>query len=191
MRRIRAALLAGLAALALVAAGGCAAGGTDEDGDDPADGDDDDGQDGDEGGGGGNPGCGPARGTVVQVIDGDTIQLDSGDRIRYLLVDTPENTSEVECYGPESTRFNSELVEGADVELTYDQECADDYDRLLAYVTVQGREINSLLVERGFACALYIPPNGEDRRDEFETLESRARAESRGLWGACPENPCN
>ena len=58
-------------------------------------------------------------------------------------------------------------------------------------MTVGGREVNSLLVERGFGCVLYIPPNGEDRRDEFESLESPARAESRGLWGACPENPCN
>jgi len=168
------------AAAALIAAAGCSAGG--EGGDDGED----------DGGGGDTSGrCGPSGGRVEQVIDGDTIHLDSGERIRYLLVDTPENTSEVECYGPESTQFNADLVDGADVELSYDQECEDDYDRLLAYVTVGEREINSILVERGFGCALYIPPNGEDRREEFESLESRARAENRGLWGVCPENPCN
>jgi len=183
MRAARVVLRAAVAA-ALIAAAGCAAGGTDDDADDAAD----DGSADD----GGGADCGPgSRGVVTQVIDGDTIELASGERLRYLLVDTPENTSEVECYGPEATQFNADLVEGEEVELSYDQECADDYGRVLAYVSIGDREINSLLVERGFGCALYIPPNGEERRDEFESLQARARADSRGLWGACPENPCN
>lgn len=140
---------------------------------------------------GGGSDCGPTSGTVARVIDGDTIELEGGDTIRYLMVDTPENTSSVECYGPEAATFNAELVEGKDVEIEYDAECTDRYDRLLGYVSVDGREVNSLLVERGFGCVLYIPPNGTDREEEFDALEATARAESRGLWGACPENPCN
>ena len=31
----------------------------------------------------------------------------------------------------------------------------------------------------------------EHRREEFEGLQAQARAENRGLWAACPENPCN
>ena len=58
-------------------------------------------------------------------------------------------------------------------------------------MTVRGREVNSLLVERGYGCALYIPPNGQDRREEFEDLQAQARAARRGLWAACSENPCN
>jgi micrococcal nuclease len=135
--------------------------------------------------------CGPTSGTVSRVIDGDTIELESGETIRYLLVDTPENTSSVECYGPEAAAFNADLVEGKEVAITYDAECTDRYQRLLAYVSVEGREVNSLLVERGFGCVLFIPPDGADRADEFDALEETARAENRGLWGACPENPCN
>jgi micrococcal nuclease len=141
--------------------------------------------------GGGGSDCGPTSGTVARVIDGDTIELASGEGIRYLMVDTPENTTSVECYGPEATAFNADLVEGKDVEIEYDAECKDRYDRLLAYVSVDGREVNSLLVERGFGCVLYIPPNGTEREEEFDALEETARSESRGLWGACPENPCN
>lgn len=140
---------------------------------------------------GGGSDCGPTSGRVARVIDGDTIELESGEAIRYLMVDTPENTTSVECYGPEAAAFNADLVEGKDVEIEYDAECEDRYDRLLAYVRVDGREVNSLLVERGFGCVLYIPPNGTDREAEFDALEETARAESRGLWGACPENPCN
>ena len=141
--------------------------------------------------GGGSSDCGPTSGTVARVIDGDTIELESGETIRYLMVDAPENTSSVECYGPESTAFNSDLVAGKDVEIEYDEECTDRFDRLLAYVSVDGREVNSLMVERGFGCVLYIPPNGGDREEEYDALEATARSESRGLWGACPENPCN
>lgn len=142
-------------------------------------------------GGGEDDRCGPSSGIVARVVDGDTIELESGERIRYLMIDTPESTTEIECFGEEAKQFNASLVEGKEVALTYDVECTDRFDRTLAYVTVDDREVNSLLVERGFACLLYIPPNGEDRVNEFESLEAVAEAENRGLWGACEENPCN
>jgi micrococcal nuclease len=81
-------------------------------------------------------------------------------------------------------------VAGRRVQLAYDVECEDRYGRLLAYVTVDGREVNTLLVERGFACVLHIPPNGNDRADEFQALQSAARSVGRGLWGYCSERPC-
>lgn len=134
--------------------------------------------------------CGPAQGTVARVIDGDTIQLESGERIRYLLVDTPESTSTVECYGDEATLANASFVAGQVIELEYDVECTDRFDRLLAYVTFNGRDINRELVDQGYACVLHIPPNGAERVDLYRGLESRAESEGRGLWGACTENPC-
>ncbi len=138
--------------------------------------------------------CGPSEGIVSHVRDGDTIELESGEVIRYLMVDTPEishNSSEVaECFSEEAKQFNEDLVAGQTITLEYDTECTDKYDRLLAYVYVGDREINSLLVERGYACVLHIPPNGADRNTEFQTLESLAEQDNRGLWGACESNPC-
>lgn len=134
--------------------------------------------------------CGPARATVARVIDGDTIELASGERVRYLLVDTPEVSGTVECYGPEAEAFNASVVAGQEVTLTYDVECTDRYDRLLAYVSVGDREINAMLVERGYACVLHIAPNGTDRVEEFESLEAAAMQSGAGLWGACPDAPC-
>lgn len=134
--------------------------------------------------------CGPARATVAVVIDGDTVELDSGERIRYLLVDTPESTSTVECYGEEATLANANLVAGQVVDLEYDQECTDRFGRLLAYVSFNGRDISQQLIEQGYGCVLHIPPNGADRVDLYRALESRAESEGRGLWGACAENPC-
>lgn len=140
--------------------------------------------------GGSSTDCGPTTAVVSRVIDGDTIELESGERVRYLMIDTPEDTSEIECYGPEATAQNRDLVEGQEVELSYDAECTDRFDRLLAYVRVSDREVNSILVERGYACVLYIPPNGTERKDEFDELELRARSGDFGLWGACETIPC-
>jgi len=131
--------------------------------------------------------CGPTQATVAAVIDGDTIELDSGERVRYLLVDTPEITGgKDECYGAEAHAFNRDTVGGKEITLTYDElECEDRYGRLLAFISVGDRDINALLVERGFARVLYIAPSGEDRKAEYEALELQAQMGNAGQWGAC------
>lgn len=134
--------------------------------------------------------CGPRRGVVRQVIDGDTIELESGERVRYLLVDTPESTTQVECFGAEAAAFNRALVEGREVRLTYDAECADHYGRLLAYVEVEGESVNQALVAQGYACVLQIPPNGVELAPLYLELETHAVDERRGLWAACVDGPC-
>jgi len=136
--------------------------------------------------------CGPTEGMVARIVDGDTIELESGEKIRYLMVNTPETTGgKDECYGQNAVTFNTDLVLGKQVAIDYDVECKDRFDRTLAYVSVGGQEVNTLLVERGFACVLHIPPNGDDRADEFDALEDAAKAAGRGLWGACSPIPCN
>ncbi|NJK30966.1 MAG: thermonuclease [Deltaproteobacteria bacterium] len=135
--------------------------------------------------------CGPSTAIVTAVVDGDTIDLDSGERVRYLMIDAPESTTEVECWGNEAKQANADLVAGQRVELRYDRECEDDYGRLLAYVLLEGKEINRVLVERGHACVLHIPPNGDDVASEYESLEYAAEMLGKGLWAACDPNPCN
>ena len=61
--------------------------------------------------------CGPAKGVVARVVDGDTIELESGERIRYLMVDTPETFGGEECYGAEAKQFNTDLDGDRCVEL--------------------------------------------------------------------------
>lgn len=136
--------------------------------------------------------CGPSEGVVARVIDGDTVELETGVKIRYLLMNAPETTNgHNDCYGSNASTFNSDLVLGKSVELAYDVECQDRFGRTLAYVTVGGQEVNTLMVERGFACVLHIPPDGDDRFDEFKGLEDAAKAANRGLWGQCDPIPCN
>ena len=135
--------------------------------------------------------CGPSHGVVTRIVDGDTVELETGETLRFLMVDTPETTSgATDCYGQEAKAYTTSLLLDQEVTLEYDVECEDRYGRLLAYVSVAGREINTLLVERGYACVLHIPPNGEDRVTEFETLEYQARSLGVGVWGACEEVTC-
>lgn len=130
-------------------------------------------------------------GDVARVIDGDTVELADGRRVRYLMIDTPESTTETECFGPEAKQFNTDLVDGKQIEMRFDVQREDQFGRLLAYVTVDGVEINPVIVERGYGCVLHISPNGDARVDEFEELELRARTLDRGLWAACPSpRPC-
>ncbi len=136
--------------------------------------------------------CGPSTGTVVSVVDGDTIELESGVKIRYLLTDTTEITKgHNDCYGQEAAALNRMLVEGKKIDLKYDEAgCTDRYGRTLAYVSVGGVEVNSKLVKEGYACTLYVSPSGGTRRDEFETYESEAKTARLGLWGACTTVTC-
>lgn len=136
---------------------------------------------------GGSP-CGPTEGTVARIVDGDTIELTDGRRIRYLLVDTPE-TSDGDCYAENAKQFNSDLVLNKQVEISYDVQCTDRFSRTLAYVYVDGQEVNTLMIQRGYACVLHIEPNGADRVDEFRALQLDAERANRGLWGACDPLP--
>jgi len=131
--------------------------------------------------------CGPSEGTVVEVVDGDTIVLESGEKVRYLMVDTPETTmGHDDCWGQEAVSFNRSLVLDQKVTLTYDEECTDRYGRLLAYVSFEGREVNSMIIERGYGCGLHIPPNGDARVEEFEALEAAAKKAGKGVWACDP-----
>ena len=135
--------------------------------------------------------CGPTHVTVDRVIDGDTIVLTTGERVRYLNVDANEITNgHNDCYGAEARTLNESLVGGKEIDLTFDEQCTDVFGRLLAYVTVDEHEVNSILVERGYACALYIPPDGAARHLEFSAMEAQAKAARAGMWGACSVVEC-
>jgi micrococcal nuclease len=135
---------------------------------------------------------GPTRfGAVVTApVDGDTVHVQTarGDEtVRFLGVNTPEThhpTKGVECYGPEAAAFTDRELTGRRVTLELDVEHRDRYGRLLAFVIVDGHRFNDVLLERGYARLLVIPPNGEHGRTML-TEELAARRAHRGLWGAC------
>jgi micrococcal nuclease len=135
-------------------------------------------------------GPGAVSATVTRVVDGDTIEarIDGAvEDVRLIGVDTPETVkpgSPVECFGPRASGFTHRLLEGREVRLVFGVERRDRYGRLLAYAHLGDRFVNAILVRRGLARTLTIPPN--DRYATLlERLEIEAATAGRGLWGAC------
>lgn len=124
---------------------------------------------------------------VTRVIDGDTIELETGQKVRYIGIDTPETKdprSAVECFGQEAAQRNAELVADKYVQLEKDISETDRYGRLLRYVFVDGKLVNQLLVEEGYAVASSYPPDVA-KQEVFREAEAQARLHLKGLWGSC------
>ena len=125
---------------------------------------------------------------VERVVDGDTLILSGGDRVRLIGVDTPEThhpTKPVQPFGPKAYEFTRSKVEGKRVQLSFDPgETKDRYGRTLAYVYVDGEFLNELLIRQGLARALTNYPFSSDMKHVFRTAEARAKAERRGIWSS-------
>ena len=127
------------------------------------------------------------EGAVVRVVDGDTIEVQLGERlerIRYIGVNTPEvhhPTKGEEPGGRAAAAVNAQLVGGRHVRLELDAQPRDRYGRLLAYVWVDATMVNAELVRRGVAQVMTVPPNVRYQA-LFLELQREARDAGRGLW---------
>lgn len=128
---------------------------------------------------------------VKKVVDGDTIDLDNGEKVRYIGIDTPETkhpTKGVQCFGKKASEENVRLVEGKTVRLEKNVSERDRYGRLLRFVYVQTPQgelfVNDYLVRQGFAHAVTFPPD-VTLKDRFREAETEARDANRGLWAEC------
>ena len=123
----------------------------------------------------------PATAKVIEVIDGDTITIEGGYRVRYIGIDTPEIHPHLEAFGIEAWQANRRLVEGKRVRLERDVSETDKYHRLLRYVYVDSVFVNAELVKMGLACARAYPPDTK-YQDYLEKMEAEARDAGRGMW---------
>jgi micrococcal nuclease len=126
---------------------------------------------------------GSTSATVTKNTDGDTLRLSGIGRVRLIGVDTPEVYGGVECYGREASAFTKGVLPpGTPVRYRLGVDPRDRYGRALAYVWLRdGRFFNLMLVQRGYAQVLTIPPN-VDYADRFREAQRRARQAERGLW---------
>ncbi|MEX0621581.1 MAG: thermonuclease family protein [Candidatus Woykebacteria bacterium] len=130
---------------------------------------------------------------VTRVVDGDTIEIETGQKVRYIGIDTPETSDPrtgVQCFGKEATKKNRELVEGKRVRLEKDVSETDKYGRLLRYIFVpspssgQDGLVSETLVKEGFAFSSPYPPDIK-YQDIFNKAEKFAKKNDKGLWGSC------
>ncbi len=124
-------------------------------------------------------------------MDGDTIALVGGDRIRILGIDSPETHrpgTPVQCGGPEATKFAKGMLFGQTVTVVADPSQADRdrYGRLLRYIRLaDGRDYSVEAARAGMARNYVYHDRPVREQDEIAAAEAQARAARRGLWG-CP-----
>lgn len=132
------------------------------------------------------PAAAPAAAlTVARVIDGDTLDLSDGRRVRLAQVDAPERN---ECFGSQSTATLVELANGKSVELRRPPNGPekDRYGRTLADVSVGGKSVNEALVRAGAAeWGDEYAREDADLASRLRAAEEEARSASRGLWSQC------
>ncbi|MBI4168157.1 MAG: thermonuclease family protein [Candidatus Aenigmarchaeota archaeon] len=119
---------------------------------------------------------------VTKVIDGDTIVIAGGQRVRLLSIDTRERGEN--CYSEAKQRLE-ELVLLKNITLERDREDKDQYDRLLRYIYTNESFINLQMVKEGLAVAYIYEPSVK-HRSQFIEAERAARSEGGCVWTKLP-----
>ena len=121
---------------------------------------------------------------IARVIDGDTLLLSTGERVRLIGVDTPElyhPLKPVQYFAREASEFTRKMAEGKRVRLEYERRKRDKYGRLLAYVYLEdGTLLNAEIIKQGYGFAYTKYPFRY--LDAFRQYQREAREHERGLW---------
>lgn len=112
---------------------------------------------------------------VTKVIDGDTVEIASGQKVRLYNIDAPELSQD---YGPEAAAELINLVEGRRVNLI--GHGYDKYNRALGELLIGTVNINAVMVSRG---AAWDSSHLNGRSDPRLHVKQRsAKSQSLGLW---------
>lgn len=135
---------------------------------------------------------------VERVVDGDTLLLSNGVRVRLMGIDTPETVkpnSEVEPFGPEASAFTKEAVARSGNRVYIRQDCDrfDMYGRNLAFVFLGDSDgagvpfLNEELVRAGLARAIMTFNYSPAIKRRLKKAQQEAIDARRGIW-SLPEN---
>ena len=125
---------------------------------------------------------------VIRIVDGDTIEIETGEKVRLIGINTPETVDarkSVECFGNEASNETTRLILNKNITLEKDISETDKYGRLLRYIYKDGEFINKTLVENGFAYATSYPPDIKYQH-ELTNAQKDAKQKKAGLWSHCP-----
>lgn len=125
---------------------------------------------------------------VTEVIDGGTIEIEGGQRVRYLGIDAPEIRPRPECFWKQAVNANKSFVENKKVKLEKDVSDTDEDGRLLRYVRVGNIFMNDYLVRNGYARVSIYSPDVK-YSEQLLQAEQVAKENNRGLWASCPVAP--
>lgn len=124
---------------------------------------------------------------VTKIIDGDTVELKGGDKLRLLSIDTPEKG---EPLYNEATQFLTDIALGNAVQIEFANKRRDRYGRLLGYLYVDTTFVNKVILENGLGYLYLFKDTDMDRPETEELLKAQrfALKNKLGLWSIPREN---
>ena len=122
---------------------------------------------------------------LKKVVDGDTLRLKDGRRVRLIGVNAPElsrGNRPAQPLAEEAKEFTERFLAGGDLELVYDRDRRDNHGRVLAHVyNHRGDSLESALLSAGLAFHIAVAPNLA-LAECLASREQQARARHRGVW---------
>lgn len=117
---------------------------------------------------------------VTRIIDGDTFETETGEKVRLIGINAPEIT---DIFGEEAKTHLAQIIEGQTVDLVADHisNDRDRYNRLLRYVVLNGVDINKQMLLDGYAFA-YLKYHFE-KESEYKQAQLEGNKNSNGIWG--------
>jgi len=128
--------------------------------------------------------------TFSRCVDGDTFKIKVGDEevfVRMLAIDAPESVkpdTEVAYYGKEASEYTcNKLTNAKTIELEYDKNSdkTDKYGRILAWIFVDGKLLQTDLISKGYAKVAYLYADYK-YTDTLQAKEKIAKKEKLGIW---------
>lgn len=122
---------------------------------------------------------------VRRVVDGDTLLMADGVRLRLIGINCPESVkpdSPVEPFGPEASEFTRKFIGDQQVKLQFDQEREDRFGRMLAYVFVGDMFLNEELLRAGLGRYEHHFHYSEAMKRRYRAAQDEARQSKRGIW---------
>jgi len=123
---------------------------------------------------------------VTNVLDGDTLEIQDGQRVRLLGINTPEKG---QSHYSEATQTLKGLVLNRSVLMEYDQSDRDKYGRMLRHVYVDGENVGMVLLRKGYANTFFISPDLK-HMEEFKQAEKYAEERGLGIWSRSRYTDC-
>jgi micrococcal nuclease len=120
---------------------------------------------------------------ISNIVDGDTLDLSTGQRVRLKGINTPETSM---SYYSEAKQLLQNLVQNKSVQL--ESYGTDKYGRILGYIFLNGENINQKILERGLGTLYYYEHDSYYK--ELEEAEEFARMNKKGLWEISPNAYC-
>ena len=139
-----------------------------------------------------------AKETVIldKCVDGDTawfIYNNESSKFRFLAIDTPESTTQIEEFGKEASSYTcDQLKKASKIEIEFDpnSDKQDKYDRYLAWIFVDGELLQEKIIENGYAEINYI--YGDYKYlDDLKKTEQEAKEHKKGIYSNNNEEDIN